>query len=319
MSAVAPGRPSPESARAAALRRRLGAWLPSGRTLVIAAPFAFLLVFFMVPFAAVIKISFADVQMSVPPYTPILDVRDGYVRLALNLEHYRSVLTDDLYIGAYLYSVEIAGLTTLLCLLIGYPACYLIARAEPARRNLLIMAVMLPFWTSYLIRVYAWIGLLKNQGLINSFLLWAHVIPDPLKLYHNNWGLLIGMVYNYLPYFMLPLYAHLVKLDLTLLEAACDLGARPWVRFFTITLPLSRRGIIAASLLVFIPAVGEYVIPEILGGSNSLMIGRVMWDDFFVTTDWPTAAAATGAMALLLLLPMAWFQRIQRREMGAAA
>jgi putrescine transport system permease protein len=290
-------------------------WLPSGRTLVIAAPFAFLVVFFMVPFAAVLKIGFADVQMSVPPYTSILELKDGLVRITLNLEHYRTILTDRLYIGAYLYSVEVAALTTLICLLIGYPACYLIARSDPSRRNLLLMAVMLPFWTSYLIRVYAWIGLLKNQGLINQFLLWTKLIDEPLKLYHNNWGLLIGMVYNYLPYLMLPLYAHLVKMDATLLEAACNLGARPWQAFWTVTVPLSRRGIVASCLLVFIPAVGEYVIPEILGGSNSLMIGRVMWDDFFVNTDWPSAAAATGAMVLLLLLPMAWFQRIQKREL----
>jgi putrescine transport system permease protein len=177
---------------------------------------------------------------------------------------------------------------------------------------------MLPFWTSYLIRVYAWIGLLKNQGLINDFLIWAHVIDEPLKMYHNNVGLMIGMVYNYLPYLMLPLYAYLVRMDITLVEAAYDLGAKPWRAFFTITLPMSRRGIIASSLLVFIPAVGEYVIPELLGGSNNLMIGRVMWDDFFVNTDWPSAAAATVVMVLLLLLPLAWFQRIQQREMGHA-
>jgi putrescine transport system permease protein len=295
------------------LKRRL----PSGRTLVIGTPFAFLLVFFMIPFAAVLMISFANPQMSIPPYTPIVELKEGTLRIVMTLDHYRAVLTDPLYIGSYLYSVEVAALTTALCLLIGYPACYLIARASPSRRNLLLMAVMLPFWTSYLIRVYAWIGLLKNQGLINHFLRWLHLIDQPLKLYHNNWGLLIGMVYNYLPYLMLPLYAHFVKLDTTLLEAARVLGARPWQAFFTITVPMSKRAVIAASLLVFIPAVGEYVIPEVLGGSNSLMIGRVMWDDFFVNADWPTASAATGAMVLLLLLPMAWFQRLQRREMGS--
>jgi putrescine transport system permease protein len=295
----------------------LRSWLPSGRTLVIAAPFLFLLVFFMVPFAAVLKISFSDVQMSVPPYTHIAEFKDGVLRVVLNFAHYGEVLTNPLYIGAYVYSIEVAGLTTVLCLLIGYPACYLIARAPPSRRNLLMMAVMLPFWTSYLIRVYAWIGLLKNQGLINSFLLWAHVIDQPLKLYHNNYGLLIGMVYNYLPYLMLPLYAQLLKLDMTLLEAAGNLGARPWQAFATITLPLSLRAIVSSSLLVFIPAVGEYVIPEILGGSNSLMVGRVMWDDFFVNADWPSASAATGCMVLLLLVPMALFQRLQRRELEA--
>jgi len=301
------------------MSRRAIAWLgrrlPSGRTLVIAAPFLFLLLFFMVPFVAVLKISFADPQMSVPPYTPIAELKDGYLRITLSFEHYRAVLSDPVYVGSYLYSLQVAALTTLICLLVGYPASYLIARADPARRNLLMMAVMLPFWTSYLIRVYAWIGLLKNQGLINRFLMWLNLIDDPLKLYHNNWGLLIGMVYNYLPYLMIPLYAHFVKLDNALLEAACNLGARPWQAFLTITVPMSRRAVIAASLLVFIPAVGEYVIPEILGGSNSLMIGRVMWDDFFVNTDWPSAAAATGAMVILLLLPMAWFQRLQKREM----
>ncbi len=300
----------------AARTARLAKLLPSGRTIVIAVPFSFLLVFFLLPFGAVFEISFANTQMSVPPYTPLAQFRDGFLQIALNFEHYVSVATDSLYINAYLFSLLIAGATTLLCLLIGYPACYLIARSNPAWRNLLLMLVMLPFWTSYLIRVYAWIGLLKNQGLINDFLIWTTLRDEPLKLYHNNWGLMIGMVYNYLPYLMLPLYAYLVKLDFTLVEAASDLGARPWRAFLTITLPMSRRGIIASSLLVFIPAVGEYVIPELLGGSNSLMIGRVMWDDFFVNTDWPSASAATVAMVLLLLLPMAWFQRVRQRELA---
>ena len=299
------------------LARWLAAWLPSGRTLVIAVPFVFLLVFFMVPFAAVLRISFSDVKMSVPPYTDVLEIKDGVLRLVLDFAHYGDVVSNPLYINAYLDSLKVAALTTLLCLLIGYPAAYLIARSDPRRRNLLMMAVMLPFWTSYLIRVYAWIGLLKSQGLINNILLWAHVIDQPLKLYHNNFGLLVGMVYNYLPYLMLPLYAQLVKMDLTLLEAAGNLGARPWQAFFTITLPLSSRAIVSSSLLVFIPAVGEYVIPEVLGGSDSVMIARVMWDDFFNAGDWPAASAATGCMVLLLLLPMAWFQRLQRRELEA--
>jgi putrescine transport system permease protein len=295
--------------------RPLRAWLPSGRNLVIGVPFGFLLLFFMVPFVAVLMISFAEVRMGVPPYAPIAWIEDGALRIALDFGHYREVLTDSLYLDAYLRSIGVAAATTLLCLLIGYPACYLIARSDPSRRNLLMMAVLLPFWTSYLIRVYAWIGLLKNQGLVNDLLLWAGAIDEPLRLYHSNVGLMIGMVYNYLPYLMVPLYAQLVKLDSTPVEAAANLGARPWQAFFTITIPMTRRAIIASSLLVFIPAVGEYVIPEVLGGSDSLMIGRVMWDDFFVNTDWPAASAATGAMVLLLLLPMAWFQRIQEREM----
>ncbi|MDR8729633.1 ABC transporter permease subunit [Burkholderia pseudomultivorans] len=290
---------------------------PSGRQLVIAVPFAFLLLFFMLPFLAVVKISFADLRMAMPPYAPLLQWADDVLQLRLNVAHYRSALTDGLYLGAYLKSVEVAFVTTLLCLLIGYPTAYLIARANPARRNLLLVGVMLPFWTSYLIRIYAWVGILKEKGLLNDILLGLHLIDTPLRLYHSNAGLYVGMVYSYLPYLILPLYAHLAKLDLRLLEAARDLGAQPWKVFVTVTLPLSARGIAAGCLLVFIPAVGEYVIPELLGGADALMIGRVMWDDFFNNTDWPAAAAAACAMVALLLVPIAWFQRLRSRETQA--
>ncbi|NPT40268.1 ABC transporter permease subunit [Paraburkholderia sp. 1N] len=288
---------------------------PSGRSVVIAVPFAFLLLFFMVPFLVVAKISFADLRMAMPPYSSLMDFSDGVLQIKLNFSHYRSVLTDGLYIGAYLKSVEVALFSTLLCLVIGYPTAYIIARSTPARRNLLMVGVMLPFWTSYLIRIYSWIGILKERGLLNSVLIWSHVIDEPLRLYHTDWGLYIGMVYSYLPYLILPLYAHLVKMDVRLLEAARDLGAKPWKVFLTVTVPLSARGIVAGCLLVFIPAVGEYVIPELLGGADSLMIGRVMWDDFFNNTDWPVAAAAACAMVALLLIPMAWFQTIQAKEL----
>jgi putrescine transport system permease protein len=288
---------------------------PSGRSVVIAVPFAFLLLFFMVPFLAVVKISFADLRMAMPPYSALTDFSNGVLQIKLNFSHYRSVLTDGLYIGAYLKSVEVALFSTLLCLLIGYPTAYIIARSTPARRNLLMIGVMLPFWTSYLIRIYSWIGILKEKGLLNSVLIWSHMIDEPLRLYHTDWGLYIGMVYSYLPYLILPLYAHLVKMDMRLLEAARDLGAKPWKVFLTVTIPLSARGIVAGCLLVFIPAVGEYVIPELLGGADSLMIGRVMWDDFFNNTDWPVAAAAACAMVALLLIPMAWFQKIQAKEL----
>lgn len=288
-----------------------------GRAVVIAVPFLFLLLFFMVPFAAVVKISFADMRMGMPPYSELATFSDGAIHLKLNIEHYFTIISDDIYFSAYWSSLQIAFNTTVMCLFIGYPTAYLIARSDPARRNLLMMAIMLPFWTSYLIRVYAWIGLLKDQGLINNFLMWAHLIHEPLRMYHNNVGVYIGMVYSYLPYLIMPLYAHLIKMDMTLLEAAHDLGAKPWKAFVTITLPLSTRGIIAGSLLVFIPAVGEYVIPELLGGADTIMIGRVMWDDFFNNTDWPVAAAATCAMVVLLLIPMAIFQRIQVKELEA--
>jgi len=287
---------------------------PSGRTLAIAVPYGFLLMFFMLPFIAVVKISFAEQAIKIPPYTDLLSIQDGVWVLKLNFEHYRAVLTDSLYIHSYLDSIVVAFNTTLICLLLGYPTAYFIARKEKWR-NELLMLIMLPFWTSYLIRVYAWIGILKDNGLLNNFLLSVHLIDEPLRLYHNNWGMYIGMVYTYLPYLILPLYAHLVKMDLTLLEAAQNLGAKPWKAFITITLPLSIKGILAGSLLVFIPAVGEYVIPELLGGSDSVMIGRVMWDDFFGSTDWPTASATACIMIGLLLLPIAIFQRTQVEAM----
>jgi putrescine transport system permease protein len=287
---------------------------PSGRTVVIAVPFVFLLVFFLLPFLAVVKISFAEMRLAVPPYTDLMAWAGDKLSVVFTMANYRLVLMDDLYFAAYLSSIEVAFITTLICLLIGYPAAYLIARAPESRRNLLMMAVILPFWTSYLIRVYAWIGLLKDQGLINQVLMWAHLIDAPLRLHRTQFGLYVGMVYSYLPYMILPLYAFLVKMNRTLEEAATDLGAAPWQVFLTITLPLSMPGIIAGSLLVFIPSVGEYVIPELLGGADALMIGRVMWDDFFNNIAWPTAAAATCIMVALLLVPMAWFQRIQNRE-----
>jgi len=288
---------------------------PSGRSVVIAVPFGFMLLFLMAPFLAVIKISFADLRMAIPPYSPLTSWVDGVLQIKLDFSHYGSVLSDSLYLGAYVKSVEVAVLTTFVCLLIGYPTAYLIARSNPTRRNLLMIGVMLPFWTSYLIRIYAWIGILKERGLLNSLLIWSHIIDQPLRIYHTNWGLYIGMVYSYLPYLILPLYAHHVKLDFKLLEAARDLGAKPWKVFVTVTLPLSRRGVVAGCLLVFIPAVGEYVIPALLGGADSLMIGGVMWDDFFNNADWPVAASAACAMVALLLIPMAWFQRTKMMEL----
>jgi putrescine transport system permease protein len=290
-------------------------FVPSGRTLVIAAPFLWLVLFFAVPFLLVLKISFANAQLSVPPYTDLVLIKDGVVNFAFQLGHYLFLLQDSLYVATYLSSLKMAAISTVFCLLIGYPMAYYIARSNPATRNLLMMAVMLPFWTSFLIRVYAWIGILKDDGLLNHFLIGIGMISTPLRLYHSDAGVYIGMVYSYLPFLVMPLYAHLVKMDLTLLEAAYDLGAKPWTVFFRITLPLSKNGIIAGCLLVFIPAVGEYVIPELLGGADTLMIGRVMWDEFFNDVDWPMASAVTVAMVLLLLVPMAVFQYYQVREM----
>ncbi|WP_233866290.1 ABC transporter permease subunit [Paraburkholderia adhaesiva] len=301
--------------RRGALVRFLSRFVPSGRTAVIGIPFLWLTLFFAVPFLLVLKISFTDQAMAVPPYTSIVQIKDGVVHFALQLSHYAFLLQDDLYIATYISSLKMAAVSTILCLLIGYPIAYFIARSNPATRNVLMMGVMLPFWTSFLIRVYAWIGILKDDGLLNHALMAIGLISSPLRLYHSDVGVQIGMVYSYLPFMVMPLYAHLVKMDLTLLEAAYDLGAKPWVAFTQITLPLSKNGIIAGSLLVFIPAVGEYVIPELLGGADTLMIGRVMWDEFFNNMDWPMASAVTVAMVLLLLVPMAVFQYYQVKEL----
>ena len=287
----------------------------TGRTAVVAGPFIWLLLFFLVPFLLVVKISFADLQLGIPPYTELTSLKDGVIHIALDLSHYAFLLSDSLYFATYVNSVVVAAISTLLCLLLGYPMAYYIARSNPSTRNVLMMAVMLPFWTSFLIRVYAWIGILKNNGLLNNFLMSIGLIHSPIELYHTNTAVYIGMVYSYLPFLVMPLYAHLVKMDLTLLEAAYDLGAKPWRAFWQITLPLSKNGIIAGCLLVFIPAVGEYVIPELLGGANTLMIGRVMWNEFFDNADWPMASAVTCAMVLLLLVPMALFQYSQAKAL----
>ncbi len=287
----------------------------TGSTAVVAGPFIWLLLFFFVPFLLVVKISFAELQLGIPPYTELVAIKDGVVQISLNVAHYAFLFTDSLYFATYVNSVLVAAVTTFFCLLLGYPMAYYIARSNPSSRNILMMAVMLPFWTSFLIRVYAWVGILKNNGLLNNFLIGIGLIHTPIELYRTNAAVYIGMVYSYLPFLVMPLYAHLVKMDLTLLEAAYDLGAKPWKAFVQITLPLSKNGIIAGCLLVFIPAVGEYVIPELLGGANTLMIGRVMWNEFFNNADWPMASAVTCAMVLLLLVPMALFQHFQAKQM----
>jgi len=289
--------------------------VPSARTLAIAPPFIWLCLFLLVPFLLVLKISFADLEFGIPPYSPLAGLKDQTLTLALHLRGYALLFSDSLYIATYLNSVKMAAITTLCCALIGYPMAYYIARAHPSVRNLLLLAVILPFWTSLLLRVYAWVGILRNDGLLNGVLLWFGVIDAPLEIYRTDLAVYIGLVYAYLPFFILPLYANLVKLDLRLVEAAYDLGARPWRVFWHIILPLSAPGVIAGAMLVFIPSVGEYVIPEMLGGANTLMMGRVMWTEFFNNADWPMAAAVTCVMVLLLLVPLVIFQYNQVRQM----
>lgn len=289
-------------------------WLPSSRVLAIVPPFLWLALVLLLPFLLVLKISFADLNFGVPPYTALAQIQDQTLTIALNLRGYALLFSDSLYIATYLNSVKMALVTMLICILIGYPMAYYIARSHPSIRNMLLLAVILPFWTSLLLRVYAWVGILRNDGLLNKFLQSIGIISAPLEIYRTDLAVYIGLVYAYLPFFILPLYANLVKLDVRLLEAAYDLGARPWRAFLSVTLPQSMPGVIAGSMLVFIPSVGEYVIPEMLGGANTLMMGRVMWTEFFNNADWPMAAAVTCVMVMLLLVPLVLFQHSQARQ-----
>jgi putrescine transport system permease protein len=281
------------------------------RRAVLALPYLWLLLFFLVPFLIVLKISLAEQAIGIPPYTPL--VAAGW-RFQASAENYGRLVSDDLYLVAYLNAVKFAAISTLFCLLLGYPLAYGIVRAPRRWRNLLLMLVILPFWTSLLIRVYAWIGLLKGNGLINNALVAAGLVAEPLPLLDSAFAVYVGIVYSYLPFMVLPLYAQLEKLDGSLLEAAADLGCRPWQAFMRVTLPLSLPGIAAGGLLVFIPAVGEFVIPDLLGGPNTLMIGKVLWDEFFNNRDWPAASAVAIAMLVLLLVPMGFVRRLLQGE-----
>jgi putrescine transport system permease protein len=293
------------------LRRRLRGL---GRTSVIGIPYLWLLAFFLIPFVIVLKISLAETQIAQPPYTSLWYwVEHKYLNIRMNLGNYQYLVQDSLYWSAYLNSVKIAAVSTVFCLLVGYPIAYGIARSRPDRRILLLMLVILPFWTSFLIRVYAWIGILKTNGLINNLLMALGIIDTPLVMMQTDFAVYLGIVYSYLPFMILPLYANLEKLDLSLLEAAADLGCRPSKAFFRVTLPLSLPGILAGSMLVFIPAVGEFVIPALLGGPDTLMIGRVLWDEFFSNRDWPVASAVAIALLLLLVIPIVLFQYNQAR------
>ena len=294
--------------------RRIGL---DGRTAVIAVPYLWLLMFFLVPFVIVLKISFSDAQISMPPYQPLLHwVSEKALQIQLNFGNFAFLVEDNLYCKAYLNSIWVAGVSTLLCLLLGYPMAYAIARSQSSTRNILLLLVILPFWTSFLLRVYAWIGILKNNGLINNTLMALGVIDQPIQMLQTDFAVYVGIVYSYLPFMILPLYANLEKLDLTLLEAAADLGCRPWKSFLKVTLPLSLPGIIAGCLLVFIPAVGEFVIPALLGDPGMLMIGKVLWTEFFNNRDWPVASAVAIALLLFLVIPIMFFQRAQDAEAG---
>ena len=287
-----------------------------GRRSVIGVPYLWLTLFFLVPFVIVFKISFSEMAYAIPPYTDLISWAEQQLTLSLNFGNYAYLFTDDLYIRAYLSSIRIAAIATFICLLVAYRIAYVIARAEPATRNDLLMLVILPSWTSFLIRIYAWVGILKNNGLINNSLIWLGIIDQPIAMLNTEFAVYIGIVYAYLPFMVLPLYTNLMKLDNSLLEAAADLGAAPWKVFMTVVLPLSKAGIIAGSMLVFIPAVGEFIIPDMLGGAETLMIGKVLWQEFFNNRDWPVASAVAIVMLLLLLLPITLFHRYQAGELG---
>ncbi len=286
------------------------------RRVAVAVPYLWLFVFFLAPFAIVFKISLADPVIAQPPFTASFDEQGN---LAASADSFRFLLTDKLYVITYLRSVLMAGGATILCLALGFPMAYGIARSNPATRNLLLLLIVLPFWISFLLRVYAWMGLMNNHGVINNFLMWLGAIDKPIQFMYTDFAVFVGLAYSYLPFMILPLYASLERMDLSLVEAAQDLGATRTRAFWDVTWPLARAGVIAGCLLVFIPAMGEYVIPYLLGGPESLLIGRVLFDEFFVNRDWPLASAVAIILLLLLVVPIVVLQRYQARDQESAA
>lgn len=281
------------------------------RRVAVAIPYLWLLVFFLAPFAIILKISLADPIIAQPPFTQAFDAEGDFAGSA---DNFRFLLTDKLYAVTYLRSVVMAAAATILCLALGFPMAYGIARSEATTRSLLLLLIVLPFWISFLLRVYAWMGLMNNYGVINNLLMWLGIIEQPLQLMYTDFAIFVGLAYSYLPFMILPLYATLERMDLDLIEAAQDLGASRTRAFWDITWPLARPGVIAGCLLVFIPAMGEYVIPYLLGGSESLLIGRVLFDEFFVNRDWPLASAVAIVLLLLLVVPIVLLQRNQARS-----
>lgn len=298
-------------------RKRGGAPVAMRRLTLITVPYLWLLALFLIPFAIVFKISLSDIALAIPPYTPTME--DGLWALLsqLDFENFVFLTEDDLYWKAYLSSLQIALISTVLTLLVGYPMAYAMARAPEEWRPTLMMLVILPFWTSFLIRVYAWVGILSSEGFLNQFLLWLGIVDTPLKILNTNTAVYVGIVYTYLPFMILPIYAALDRLDGSLIEAAEDLGCSRLEAFWLVTIPLSKNGIIAGCFLVFIPALGEFVIPSLLGGSGTLMIGKVLFEEFFANRDWPVASAVAVILLLILIVPIVLFQRNEQRQAEA--
>ncbi|SFR97048.1 ABC transporter permease subunit [Yoonia litorea] len=292
------------------------------RTSLIAVPYFWLGCLFLIPFLIVFKISLSDAALSIPPYTPKLELSEGWAGVRdmfsqFDFENFEFLATDDLYWKSYLSSVQIALISTFMCLLVGFPMAYGMARAPQVWQPTLMLMVILPFWTSFLIRVYSLIGILSQEGMLNQFLTWIGVISEPLTILNTNIAVYIGIVYTYLPFMILPIYATLIKLDGSLLEAAEDLGCSRTEAFWRITVPLSKAGIIAGCFLVFIPALGEFVIPSLLGGSETLMIGKVLYEEFFSNRDWPVASAVAVILLLILIVPIVLYQRNEQRLIEA--
>ena len=283
----------------------------SWRRYAVAIPYVWLLIFFLAPFAIILKISMADPVIAQPPFTPLFDDAGGFQGTANN---FGFLLTDKLYVITYLKSVLMAAGATILCLLLGFPMAYGIARSDSSTRSILLLLIVLPFWISFLLRVYAWMGLLNNHGVINNTLLWLGLIDQPVQMMYTDFAIFIGLTYSYLPFMILPLYATLERMDLDIVDAAMDLGASRTMAFWDITWPLARAGVIAGCLLVFIPSMGEFVVPYLLGGPETLLIGRVLFDEFFVNRDWPLASAVAIMLLLLLVVPIVILQRNQARN-----
>ena len=285
------------------------------KSIIIFIPYFWLFLFFLTPFFIVFKISLAEPAIASPPFLPMIEWADeGILRIKLVFENFVYLWEDDLYFKTYLNSLKISSISTLLCLLIGYPMAYAIVRARHPYKHILLMFIILPFWIPFLLRVYSLMGLLADRGTINNLLIYLGFIDEPIRLLYAPFAVYVGIVYTYLPFMILPLYANMEKLDSSLREAAADLGARPVATFITVTLPLTTPGIIAGSLLVFIPATGEFIIPDLLGGGNVLMIGRLLWDEFTANHDWPVASAVAIILCIVLVLPMMLYQRTQAKQ-----
>lgn len=294
-----------------------------GKRVVLGIPFGWLILFFAIPFVILFRISFTDLGEHLDPFSPIFRFYENSWHLHIKFQNFTTIFKQDnsyfgdtIYIESYLLSLKYAFLTTFFCLIVGYPFAYFIARSNPLYRSTLLLLVMLPFWTSFLLRVYAWKGILADQGIVNNFLVYLGVINEPIEILYTDISMLVGMTYVYLPFMILPLYSTLVKMDIGLVEAAQDLGASPWKTFWLITVPLSHSGIVAGSMLVFIPCVGEFVIPSLLGGAENVMIGRVVWDEMFSSNDWPRACALAIIMIITVILPIAWYNNWVTKKPG---